>query len=70
MGNIVDLLIGLVLSTLAILMGFATFVAIFALLLLPYIIIGWLIWFLLSPISETLALALIIGIAILWAFEK
>lgn len=65
-----DLLIGLVLSTLAIIMGFATFIAIFALLLLPYILIGWLIWFFLSPISETLAIALIIGLAILWAFER
>ena len=65
-----DLLIGLVLSILAIVTGVATLVGIFALLLLPYIIIGWLIWFLLSPISETLAIALIIGIAILWAFEK
>lgn len=65
-----DTLIGLVLSVLAIIMGFATFIAIFTLLLLPYIVIGWLIWFFLSPISETLAMALIIGLAILWAFEK
>ena len=65
-----DTFIGLVLSMLAIIMGLATFVAIFALLLLPYIVIGWLIWFFLSPISETLAMALIIGLAILCAFEK
>ena len=65
-----DTFIGLVLSMLAIIMGVATFVAIFALLLLPYIVIGWLIWFFLSPISETLAMALIIGLAILCAFEK
>ena len=63
-------LIGLVLSMLAIIMGLATLVVIIALLVLPYILIGWLIWFFLSPISETLAIALIIGIAILWAFEK
>lgn len=65
-----ELLIGLILSVLAVVTGFATLVGIVALLLLPYIVIGWLIWVLLSPISETLALALIIGIAILWAFEK
>ena len=65
-----DLLIGLVLSVLAIITGFATLVGIIALLLLPYIIIGWLIWFFLSPISETLAIALIIGLAIIWVFEK
>ena len=65
-----DALIGLVLSMLAIVMGLATLVVIIALLVLPYILIGWLIWFFLSPISETLAIALIIGIAILWAFEK
>ena len=65
-----DALIGLALSMLAIVMGLATVVAIIALLVLPYILIGWLIWFFLSPISETLAIALIIGIAILWAFEK
>ena len=65
-----DALIGLVLSMLAIIMGLATLVVIIALLVLPYIIIGWLIWFFLSPISETLAIALIIGIAILWAYEK
>ena len=65
-----ELLIGLVLSMLAIVTGLATLVAIIALLLLPYILIGWLIWFFLSPISETLAIALIIGLAILWAFEK
>lgn len=65
-----DIFIGLVLSTLAIIMGFATFIAIIALLLLPYIIIGWLIWVFLSPISETLAMALIIGLAILWTFER
>ena len=65
-----ELLIGLVLSMLAIVTGFATLVGIVALLLLPYIVIGWLIWFLLSPISETLAVTLIIGLAILWAFEK
>lgn len=63
-------LIGLVLSMLAIVMGLTTLVVIIALLVLPYILIGWLIWFFLSPISETLAIALIIGIAILWAFEK
>ena len=63
-------LIGLALSMLAIVMGLATLVGIIALLVLPYILIGWLIWFFLSPISETLAIALIIGIAILWAFEK
>ena len=65
-----DALIGLALSMLAIVMGLATVVAIIALLVLPYILIGWLIWFFLSPISETLAITLIIGIAILWAFEK
>ena len=65
-----DLLIGLVLSVLAIVTGFATLVAIIALLLLPYIVIGWLIWFFLSPISETLAIVLIIGLAIIWVFEK
>lgn len=65
-----DLLVGLVLSLLAIVTGVATLVGIVALLLLPYIIIGWLIWFFLSPISETLAIALIIGIAILWVFER
>ena len=65
-----DALIGLALSMLAIVMGLAIVVAIIALLVLPYILIGWLIWFFLSPISETLAIALIIGIAILWAFEK
>ena len=63
-------LIGLALSMLAIVMGLATLVGIIALLVLPYILIGWLIWFFLSPISETLAMALIIGLAILWAFEK
>ena len=65
-----DALIGLALSMLAIVMGLATVVAIIALLVLPYILIGWLIWFFLSPISETLAIALIIGIAIRWVFEK
>ena len=65
-----ELLIGLILSVLAVVTGFATLVGIVAILLLPYIVIGWLIWFLLSPISETLAIALIIGIAILWAFER
>ena len=55
---------------LAIVTGLATLVVIFALLALPYILIGWLIWFLLSPISETLAIALIIGLAIIWVFEK
>ena len=64
------LLIGLILSVFAVVTGFATLVGIVAILLLPYIVIGWLIWFLLSPISETLAIALIIGIAILWAFER
>ena len=63
-------LIGLALYMLAIVMGLATVVAIIALLILPYILIGWLIWFFLSPISETLAIALIIGIAIIWVFEK
>ena len=65
-----DALIGLDLSMLAIVMGLATVVAIITLLALPYILIGWLIWFFLSPISETLAIALIIGIAIIWVFEK
>ena len=65
-----ELFIGLVLAMLAIVTGLATLVAIFALLALPYIVIGWLIWFLLSPISETLAIALIIGIAIIWVFER
>lgn len=65
-----DLFVGLVLSILAIITGFATLVGIIALLLLPYIIIGWLIWFFLSPISETLAITLIIGLAIIWVFEK
>lgn len=65
-----ELLVGLILSVLAVVTGFATLVGIVALLALPYILIGWLIWFLLSPISETLAIALIIGIAIIWAFEK
>ena len=65
-----DALIGLVLSMLAIIMGLTTLVVIIALLVLPYILIGWLIWFFLSPISETLAVTLIIGLAILWAFEK
>ena len=65
-----DALIGLALSMLAIIMGLTTVVAIIALLVLPYILIGWLIWFFLSPISETLAIALIIGIAIIWVFEK
>lgn len=65
-----DVLIGFVLSMLAMVIGLATLVAIIALLVLPYILIGWLIWFFLSPISETLAMTLIIGLAIIWAFGK
>lgn len=58
-----DVLIG-VIAALAILVG------IIVLLVLPYILIGWLIWIFLSPISETLAMALIIGLAIIWALNK
>lgn len=65
-----DALIGFVLSMLGIVMALATLIGIIALLVLPYILLGWLIWFFLSPISETLAMALIIGLAIIWAFTK
>lgn len=65
-----DALIGFVLSMLGIVMGLVILIGIIALLVLPYILIGWLIWFFLAPISETLAMALIIGLAIIWAFNK
>ena len=65
-----DVLIGFALSMLGIVMGLVILVGIIALLVLPYILIGWLIWFFLSPISETLAMALIIGLAIIWALGK
>ena len=65
-----DALIGFVLSMLGIVMGLVILIVIIALSVLPYILIGWLIWFFLSPISETLAMALIIGLAIIWALGK
>lgn len=65
-----DVLKELILSMLAIVIGLATAVAIIVLLILPYILLGWLIWFFLAPISETLAMVLIIGLAIIWAFGK
>ena len=65
-----DALKELILSVLGIVIGLATAVAIIVLLVLPYILIGWLIWFFLSPISETLAIVLIIGLAIIWAYGK
>ena len=65
-----DVLKELVLSMLGIVMALATLIGIIAILVLPYILIGWLIWFFLSPISETLAMALIIGLAIIWALGK
>lgn len=65
-----DVLKELVLSMLGIVMALAILVGIIVLLVLPYILIGWLIWIFLSPISETLAMALIIGLAIIWALNK
>ena len=59
-----------VLSMLAIVIGLATVIGIIVLSVLPYILLGWLIWFFLAPISETLAMVLIIGLAIIWAFGK
>lgn len=64
-----DVLKELVLSMLGIVMALATLVGIIAILVLPYILLGWLIWLFLSPISETLAMALIIGLAIIWALK-
>ena len=65
-----DVLKELVLSMLGIVMALVILIGIIAILVLPYILIGWLIWFFLSPISETLAMALIIGLAIIWALGK